>query len=132
MLNAYLFANLNIFTVGYNKWFASMSCKPKYLKKIVLVNRKECTYPSCIAANVTYFNIFYALQLNVCGSLSAAGCDKVENHAPSLCHVYPNGTKEGLTFDPYTLDYSDDGKLLLKYEGKRFDDGERTDVYLVR
>ncbi|XP_060069663.1 cation-independent mannose-6-phosphate receptor-like [Ylistrum balloti] len=70
-------------------------------------------------------------RINICGSLSQTHCSYVEGKAMSLCRLFSNGSTEGLGFLKYTLDYDDDGKLMLKYEGKRLESGKRVEVRIL-
>ncbi|OWF52457.1 cation-independent mannose-6-phosphate receptor-like [Mizuhopecten yessoensis] len=73
----------------------------------------------------------YQFRINICGVMSPTHCPHVEGKAMSLCRLLPNSSTEGLSFLKYTLDYDDDGKLMLKYEGKRLDSGIRIEVRVL-
>ncbi|XP_062610067.1 cation-independent mannose-6-phosphate receptor-like [Saccostrea cucullata] len=71
------------------------------------------------------------IRLNLCGSINTSHCAPVEGAKSAACLVKNPGSTQGLATVSHTLDYSEDGRLMMTFDGVRQDNGQRTQVIIL-
>ncbi|XP_056014073.1 cation-independent mannose-6-phosphate receptor-like [Ostrea edulis] len=71
------------------------------------------------------------IRLNLCGSINSSHCSKVEGAESAACLVKNTGSTQGLATVSHVLDYSEDGRLMMTFDGVRLENGQRTQVIIL-
>lgn len=61
--------------------------------------------------------------MNLCGSIKSPHCAAIEGAESAACLETTAGLSQGLATLSHTLDYSEDGRLMMTFDGVRQQNG---------
>lgn len=73
----------------------------------------------------------YKIRMNLCGSIKSPHCAVIEGAESAACLETAAGLTQGLATLSHTLDYSEDGRLMMTFDGVRQQNGQRTQVIVL-